>query len=86
MGPSEITAVAGGVAAVLGVVGGVLRYLVRMAASLERTSTQATVMGEAFTRHVDASEAFHAALTERVSSHGEQLAALRAKVEGMRTR
>lgn len=83
MGPSEIAAVAGGVAAILGTVGGVLRYLVRMAASLERTSVQAAVMGDAFTRHVAASETFHAALTERVTGHGEQLAALRAKVEGM---
>jgi len=84
MGASEIAALAGGVAAVLGVVGGTLRYLVRMAAALERTSLQATTMGSAFERHVTASETFHAALTDRVTLHGEQIAALNARTERMR--
>jgi hypothetical protein len=83
MGASEITAMAASVAAVLSVVGGTLRYLVRMAAALERTSTQAASMTTSFERHVTASETFHAALTDRVTAHGEQLAALTARVETM---
>lgn len=79
MGANEFTAVAGGVAAVLGVVGGMLRYLIRLAASMERTSTQATAMGEAFRRHVESSDELHRALTDRVSLHGEQLAAILAR-------
>jgi hypothetical protein len=83
MGASEIAGLAASVAAVLGVVGGTLRYLVQMAAALERTSTQTASMGSAFERHVTASETFHAALTDRVSVHGEQLAALAARVDGL---
>lgn len=77
-----MAAVATGVAAVLGVVGGTLRYLVRMAASMEKTSTQVTSMGEAFTRHVDSSDELHRALTDKVTLHGEQLAALTVRVQG----
>lgn len=84
MGASEIAAVLGGVAAVCGVVGGTLRYLVRMAQTMAQTATQTASMGEAFERHVSASETFHAALTDRVTQHGEQLAALSARVEGLR--
>jgi hypothetical protein len=79
VGANEFTAVAGGVAAVLGVVGGMLRYLIRLAASMERTSTQAAAMGEAFGRHVESSDELHRALTDRVSLHGEQLAAILAR-------
>jgi hypothetical protein len=79
VGANEFTAVAAGVASVLGVVGGMLRYLMRLAASMERTSTQATAMGEAFGRHVESSDELHRALTDRVSLHGEQLAAILAR-------
>lgn len=83
MGASEIAAVAGGVCAVLGSIGGVLRYLVRMAATMESTNTKAAETAAAFGRHVTASETFHAALTDRVRVHGEELAALRARVDGL---
>lgn len=80
---SEIATVAAGVAAVLGVLGGTLRYLVRMASIMAATSQQAASMGEAFQRHVASSDELHRALTDRVTDHGEQLAALRARVEGI---
>lgn len=83
MGVNEWSAMLTGVAAVLGTIGGTLRYLVRMAQALERTSVQAATMSQAFGRHIDASETFHAALTERVTEHGEQIAALSARVDGM---
>ncbi|WP_043479949.1 hypothetical protein [Streptomyces collinus] len=77
MNPAEIMTVAASAAAVLGVLGGTLRYLLRLAVTLESTST-------AFTRHVSSSDELHRALTERVTQHGEQLAALTARVEGLR--
>lgn len=83
MGANEIMALAGAGAAVLSVVGGTLRYLVRMAASMEKTSTQVATMGASFARHVDSSDELHKALTDRVTLHGEQLAALTARVTGM---
>lgn len=83
MGASELAAVATGVAAVLGVVGGTLRYLIRVAASMEKTTTQVTAMGEAFGRHVESSDDLHRALTDRVTNHGEQLAALTVRVGGI---
>lgn len=83
---STIGALLGGVAAVLSSVGAVLRYLVQMAGSLERTSARTATMSENFERHVSASETFHAALTDRVTDHGEQLAALRATVDGRAVR
>lgn len=83
MGANEVLAVAGAAAAVLSVVGGTLRYLVRMAASMEKTSSQVAHMGEAFAKHVDTSDELHKALTDRVTSHGEQLAALTVRVTGM---
>lgn len=79
MGANEITAIAAGVATVLGVVGGMLRYLIRLAASMERTSDRATAMGEAFGRHVESSDELHRALTDRVTLHGEQIAAILAR-------
>lgn len=83
MGANEVMAVVGAGAAVLSVVGGTLHYIVRMAASMEKTSTQVTTMGEAFTRHVDSSDELHKALADRVTVHGEQLAALTVRVTGM---
>lgn len=83
MGADQIWAVAGAVAAVLSVVGGTLRYLVRMAASMEKTSDRVATMGESFAKHVDSSDALHRALTDRVTVHGEQLAALTVRVTGM---
>lgn len=79
MGANEVTAVAAGVATVLAVIGGMLKYLVRLAASMERTSTQAAGMAEAFGRHVESSDELHRALTDRVSLHGEQIAAIQAR-------
>lgn len=79
MGANEIAAVLTAVAAVAGSIGGMFRYLLRLAASMERTSTQATAMGEAFGRHVESSDELHRALTDRVSLHGEQLAAILAR-------
>lgn len=84
MGANEIMAAAGAGAAVLGVVGGTLRYLIRMAASMEKTSTQVAHMGEAFTKHVDSSDELHRALTDRVTQHGEQLAAITVLVQETR--
>jgi hypothetical protein len=83
MGSSEFVAVAGAVAAVLSVVGGTLRYLVRMAQSMEQTSTRVAAMGESFAKHVDSSDELHRALADRVTQHGEQLAALTVRVTGM---
>lgn len=84
MGADELTTIAASAAAVLGMIGGVLRYLVRMASAMERTSLQTANMGEAFQRHVTSSDALHAALTDRVAVHGQQLAVLNARIEGRR--
>jgi ABC-type transporter Mla subunit MlaD len=77
MNPAEIMTVAASAAAVLGTLGATLRYLLRLAVTLESTS-------DAFQRHVSSSDELHRALTDRVTSHGEQLAALTARVEGLR--
>jgi hypothetical protein len=74
MDAAGIATVAASAAGVLGVLGGTLRYLVRLAVTLESTST-------AFQRHVSSSDELHRALTDRVTNHGEQLAALTARLE-----
>lgn len=77
MNAAEIATIAASAAAVLGVLGGTLRYLVRLAVTLEGTSTT-------FQSHVTSSDELHRALTDRVTAHGEQLAALTARLEGLR--
>lgn len=72
----EVMTVAASAAGVLGVLGGTLRYLLRLAVTLESTS-------DAFQRHVSSSDELHRALTDRVTSHGEQLAGLTARVDGL---
>ncbi|MFC8719755.1 hypothetical protein [Kitasatospora sp. NPDC057198] len=63
-------------AALLGVVGGLLRYLMRISTTIQDASTVAAGAVKALDRHVAESDRRHEQLRDRVDEHGQALAVL----------
>lgn len=68
------------VAAMLGIVGGMLRYLLKVTASVESTAALNREHAAAFTQHVEQSAKLHEALTDRVALHDTEIAVLRTRL------
>lgn len=64
---------------VLASIGGVIRYLVRILASIERATALGQTAAEQFAKHIEQSESVHANTAARLAEHHGRLSALEAK-------
>ncbi len=70
------------VAAVLTLLGGVLKYLIRISVGIERAGSVAHETGKSLARHMEQSERIHEALLTQAAQHGQELAVLAARARG----
>lgn len=75
----QIVTVSAAAVPLLVALGGVLRYLVRILASVERATELGEQAAEQLARHIEQSSSIHAAMTDRLTSHHGRLSALEAK-------
>lgn len=60
-------------------VGGVIRYLVRILASIERATELGQVAAEQIARHIEQTETVHARTAAQLTEHHGRISALEAK-------
>lgn len=65
---------------VLAAIGGAIRYLVQILSSIKTITDLAQSLATQMQTHIEASNASHAALAEKVAGHDTQLAVLHTKV------
>lgn len=75
----QVAAVCSAAVPVLVSIGGVIRYLVRILASVERATELGEQAAETIARHIDQSAAVHGALADQLTSHHGRLSSLEAK-------
>ena len=79
MSSDQILTVCAAAASVLAAIGGMIRYLVRILASIERATDLGQEAAEQLARHIEQSASIHAAMTDRLTSHHGRLSALEAR-------
>ena len=75
----QVVAVCTAAVPVLASIGGVIRYLVRILASVERATELGQEAAEQLSKHIEQSGTVHAAMTEQLCTHHGRLAQLEAR-------
>lgn len=75
----QVVTVCAAAVPVLVSIGGVIRCLVRILASVERATELGSEAAGALAKHIEQSGSIHAAMTEQLTSHHGRLSALEAK-------
>lgn len=78
MAPGEIVAVCTAAGSVLASIGGVIRCLVRILASVERATELGDKAAKQLAKHIEQSAAVHGALTDQLAQHHGRIAGLEA--------
>lgn len=83
MSPSaEIVTVCTAALPVLASIGGVIRYLVRILAQVERATELGEQAARAITTHIEQSGAAHQTMTDQLLDHHGRLSAIEATMKG----
>lgn len=77
---SAIVSVCAALVPVLAALGGAIRYLVRILASIERVTTMAEEVAKSLAAHIESSTAAHTALSDKIASHDRDLAVVNTKL------
>jgi|GEM_PF-4665664 len=77
---ADVATVLGSVAAALGTAGGVLRYVTKIAVSVESAAATGRSIATTLERHMEQEEALHTHLTATVAEHAVQLAVLQTRL------
>lgn len=75
----QVVAVCSAAVPVLATMGGVIRYLVRILASVERATELAQEAAGSLATHIQQSGSVHGAIAEQLTQHHGRLATLEAK-------